>query len=97
MNSKQHAVLWLGVLLIIVRLFATTQWSTLWKTLSLSTGSTGGAAIGSAGPIGPIINCSTLGVGSPSYFACIAANSAKGLLADGTPKPTPVAGKGTPV
>jgi hypothetical protein len=85
-SSKQHAVLWLGMLLIIVRLFTTNQWSTLWKTVTTPSGLvTPGGGVGSGAASGAI-NCSILGVGSPPYYACIAANAAKGLLADGTPK-----------
>lgn len=33
MSGKQSAVLWLGLLLIVVRLFTTNQWSNLWGTV----------------------------------------------------------------
>lgn len=34
MNGKQHAVLWLGIILIGVRLFTTKQWSDIWGGIS---------------------------------------------------------------
>lgn len=34
MSGKQHAVMWLGIVLIIVRLFTTNQWSILWSTFT---------------------------------------------------------------
>lgn len=49
MTGKQHAVLWLGVLLVIVRFFGTNQFSLVWKGSILksdtpsSKGSTGGS------------------------------------------------------
>jgi hypothetical protein len=33
-NGKQHAVLWLGLILIIVRLFTTEQWHDIWTSIS---------------------------------------------------------------
>lgn len=37
MTGKQTAVLWSGLILIIVRLFTTGQWSALWSTVSATT------------------------------------------------------------
>jgi hypothetical protein len=31
-TGKQQAVLWLGLILVIIRMFATGQWSLLWNT-----------------------------------------------------------------
>jgi hypothetical protein len=42
MTGKQNAVMWLGLLLIAVRLFTTGQWSQLWGTIGK--GSSGNAA-----------------------------------------------------
>lgn len=44
MNGKQHAVMWLGLLLIVLRLFTSVQWTELkavFQTGQSSTGSTG--------------------------------------------------------
>jgi hypothetical protein len=37
MTGKQTAVMWLGLLLIVTRLFTTDQWSELWGTISTKT------------------------------------------------------------
>lgn len=34
MSGKQHAVMWLGLTLILTRLFTTNQWSNIWGLLS---------------------------------------------------------------
>jgi hypothetical protein len=34
MSGKAHAVLWMGLLLIFVRIFTTGQWYAIWGTLS---------------------------------------------------------------
>lgn len=46
MNSKQTAVMWLGFLLVLARLFATDQWDSIWSTVTnrASTGSSGGGS-----------------------------------------------------
>jgi len=44
MTGKQTAVLWSGLILIIVRLFTTGQWSALWKTVSNAPQNNVGAA-----------------------------------------------------
>lgn len=36
MTGKQHAVMWLGISLIIVRLFTSGQWQALWSTVTTS-------------------------------------------------------------
>ncbi len=47
MTGKQTAVMWLGLLLIITRLFTTGQWSHLWGSLTTNTaGGTGSASSG---------------------------------------------------
>jgi hypothetical protein len=33
-NGKQHAVLWMGILLIVVRMFTTNQWHEIWSAVS---------------------------------------------------------------
>ena len=54
MTGKQKAVLWLGILLIITRLFTTGQWSAIWTALSNPGGGSGGQYIGSSkGVLGP--------------------------------------------
>lgn len=35
MNGKQSAVLWLGLTLIVVRLFTTSQWKQIWTNTIL--------------------------------------------------------------
>jgi hypothetical protein len=45
MTGKQSAVMWLGFLLIIARLFTTDMWSELWGTI-------GGKRTASTGPSG---------------------------------------------
>jgi hypothetical protein len=46
MTGKQTAVMWLGLLLVAVRLFTTDQWDALWGTVK--TGSKpGGVLVGS--------------------------------------------------
>lgn len=34
MTSQQSIVMWLGITLIITRLFTTSQWSNIWNTVS---------------------------------------------------------------
>lgn len=46
MTGKQHAVLWLGLLLILVRMFTTKQWHDIWSGIS------NGQVIGSGGSSG---------------------------------------------
>lgn len=57
MTGKQNAVMWLGLLLIAVRLFTTDQWSSLWSAVdtgssSSSSGSSDGGVIGLGNPAG---------------------------------------------
>lgn len=33
MTKKQQAVMWMGLLLIILRLFTTSQWKSIWNTI----------------------------------------------------------------
>lgn len=47
MTGKQQTVMWLGLLLIVVRLFTTNQWSALWGTVKTG-GNPGGVLVGSA-------------------------------------------------
>lgn len=37
MTGKQHAVMWLGLLLIITRMFTSNQWGSIWGMLSNKT------------------------------------------------------------
>lgn len=67
MNNKQHLVLWMGFLLIVLRLFATDQWSQLWGFISKGSkpflfggGSSGGL------PTGPITGIPFSPISSPS-------------------------------
>jgi len=39
MNGKQNAVIWLGLGLILARLFTTSQWAALWGTVKNGNGS----------------------------------------------------------
>jgi hypothetical protein len=50
MNGQQHAVMWMGILLIILRLFTTIQWDELkavfgWTDASTKGGKTGGGSV----------------------------------------------------
>ena len=47
MNGKQNAVIWLGLGLILARLFTTSQWAALWGTVK-NGNSNGSAAVKSA-------------------------------------------------
>lgn len=38
MNGKQHAVLWLGLILILVRLMTTGQFSAIWQNVIANAG-----------------------------------------------------------
>jgi hypothetical protein len=42
MTGKQSGVLWLGLLLIITRLFTSDQWSDLWSTFGTASTGAGG-------------------------------------------------------
>jgi hypothetical protein len=46
MTGKQTAVMWLGLLLIAVRLFTTDQWESLWGTVKTG-GNPGGVSVNS--------------------------------------------------
>lgn len=56
MTGKQNAVMWLGLLLVALRLFTTDQWSSLWSTVktgsSSSSSSSDGGVIGLGNPDG---------------------------------------------
>ena len=68
MTGKQHAVLWLGLLLIMARLFTTHQWHEIWGVIGNGTnlggfgggfsitGAITGAAAKIATPIGNLGN-----------------------------------------
>lgn len=67
MTPKQHLVLWMGFLLIILRMFSTNQWSQLWGFVSsgahpflFSGGSSGGL------PTGPITGIPFSPISSPT-------------------------------
>jgi hypothetical protein len=50
MTGKQSAVMWLGLLLIVLRLFTTGQWSALWDVVNNGESGTGGPpALGNIG------------------------------------------------
>lgn len=40
MNGKQNAVMWMGLTLILVRLFTTGQWKDIWSGTILNTSKT---------------------------------------------------------
>lgn len=56
MTGKQEAVMWLGLTLIVVRLFTTSQWSDIWATLlkGATKGGGGPSVIPPPGPLLPI-------------------------------------------
>jgi len=58
MTGKQHAVLWLGLLLIAIRLFTTNQWRIIWT--DLTTGSTSSGNSGGSG--------GKKGIGKPPFI-----------------------------
>lgn len=51
MNSR-NAVLWLGFSLIIVRMFTTNQWSSLWGSVTTGGGTSIANALGGTGAVG---------------------------------------------
>lgn len=53
MNGKQHTVMWLGILLVTVRLFTTSQGKDIWKLLT--TGPAKSSGNGSPIPPPPIL------------------------------------------
>lgn len=87
MTGKQHAVLWLGLSLIVVRLFTTDQWSALWSVLhagaSSSSGNSGNQQNSSGShfhrDFNPFIHIGPIPVGL---------NPFPGLLSKTTPTPT---------
>lgn len=52
MTGKQTAVMWLGFMLILVRLFSTGQWDSIWATVTMH-----GAGAASSGGAAPANNC----------------------------------------
>lgn len=54
MTGKQNAVMWLGFLLVLVRLFTTGQWSAIWSAVGNSQSGTGGPP--ALGNVGSLIN-----------------------------------------
>jgi hypothetical protein len=52
MTGKQNAVMWLGLILIVTRLFTTKQWSQLWGTLDTGSSASGSSGSGNGGVIG---------------------------------------------
>ena len=53
MSGAQNAVLWLGILLIVVRLLTTGQWGDVWGTLKSGTpAASTGTSSSSAAPSG---------------------------------------------
>ena len=55
MTGKQQAVMWMGLTLIILRLFTTNQWKDIWKTILKGSGG-GSSSSGGGGfdPLNPI-------------------------------------------
>lgn len=60
--SKQNIVLWMGLVLIVVRMFTTNQWKQMWKTLQTSP-----PATGRSGQILPFLPPSIAIGGTASY------------------------------
>lgn len=54
MTGKQEAVMWLGLTLIVVRLFTTSQWHDIWATI-LKGASKGGGGFDIVPPPGPLL------------------------------------------
>lgn len=61
MTGKQHAVMWLGFLLIVTRLFASDQWSELWGVVSKRPATGTGSDQGNANPTVPPADRGILG------------------------------------
>lgn len=110
MNGKQHAVLWLGLLLIIVRLGPTGQWSAIWGTITggstINFGGGGGNGWISLSPLGiPIPNPAKIGGaighagGAIGHAVTHPPNigPANGGITPGTNLGNPAAGIGAPV
>ena len=74
MTGSQNAVLWMGILLITVRLLVTEQWHDIWGVLSATPGSSGSGVTGSgssvilnpAAPVKKVENLATHGVNVPA-------------------------------
>jgi hypothetical protein len=63
-DSRQYTVLWLGLALILFRLFFTTQWSDLWKIID-SAGKPGGSSKNSGN--GGIYSIPFIGPGAKEF------------------------------
>lgn len=50
MTGKQSGVLWLGLLLVVVRLFTTNQWSELWSSVGVARKTTTSSSANSSAP-----------------------------------------------
>src|SRR5271163_196372 len=55
MTGKQNAVMWLGLILVVTRLFTTKQWSQLWGTFGTSSGGSDVIPLGLPSPIAPAV------------------------------------------
>lgn len=69
MNSKQQAVMWMGLTLIVLRLFTTNQWKSIWNTVlkgqgNSSSSSSGGGGLTIPNPLlpGPLGSLPGLGI-----------------------------------
>lgn len=51
MSGKQHAVMWLGLLLVITRMFTTGQWKSIWSVVGGSGITTAAAVTVKGGPV----------------------------------------------
>lgn len=77
MTGKQSAVMWMGLTLILLRLFTTSQWKDIWKTIlkgESSSDSGGGLDFLNPIPGGGIPGL--LGINSPSSTTSSSAGSA---------------------
>jgi len=54
MNGKQQAVMWMGLTLIILRLFTTSQWKDIWGTILKGSGGKSSSGGGGFDPLNPI-------------------------------------------
>lgn len=64
MNAKQNAVMWMGLLLIVVRLVTTSQGKQIWAVLMSGASKGGGTDI--IPPLGPLLPEVPLLASSPS-------------------------------
>lgn len=54
MNGKQQAVMWMGLTLIALRLFTTSQWKDIWNTILKGGGGSSSKGGGGFDPLNPI-------------------------------------------